>query len=235
LVETVGAGTGFFAPFIDGDDIARRYQKIVTSKRIRLDVTGWKYKLDKLYKEPKIMIRQAGVGLSATYDITSARCPQSIYIYRLTQESVNKGYKHEFLLAALLSRTMTYYIFKRYGEVDPAKAHAKLTHERLSSLPIPKVDFTSRDNKQIFDRIVGNMRALSEAKAAIGQSEDLSIEVDLRYLWGISATDGAYINSEFADLPESQGVRDLFPNGVPKARMVKNANGFYVGRNALVG
>jgi hypothetical protein len=220
LIETVDTGSGSFAQFVDGDDIARRYQKIVTSKRIRLGVTGWKYKPDKLYAEPKIMIRQAGVGLSATYDITSARCPQSVYIYRLTQEAVTEGYKHEFLLAALLSRTMAYYIFKRYGEVDPAKAHAKLTHERLSGLPVPNVDFTSQNSKRIFDRIVENTRALLEGRAVIGQSEDLANEVDLRYLWGISATDGAYINSEFADLPQSQVVRDLFPNGVPKARIV---------------
>ena len=102
----------------------------------------------------------------------------------------------------------------------PWKAHAKLTHERLSGLPIPNVDFSSQNNKRIFDRIVENTRALLEGRAIIGQSEDLAIEVDLRYLWGISATDGAYINSEFADLPQSQVVRDLFPNGVPNARMV---------------
>lgn len=218
LVETINSLDGSLVPFIDGDDIARRYQKIVPSKWMRLGVTGWEYKPDKLYAEPKILIRQAGVGLSATYDVTSARCPQSVYIYRLTQDEASKGYKHEFLLAALLSRTMAYYIFKRFAEVDPAKAHAKLTHERLSGLPIPNLDFNNKNNKQIYDRIVENTQSLLDGRATIGGAEDLAIEADLRKLWGISANDGAYINGEFADLPQSQAIHDLFPNGLPKGR-----------------
>jgi hypothetical protein len=220
LVETVKSPDGSWVSFIDGDDIARRYQRIAPSKWMRLAVTGWKYKPDKLYTEPKILVRQAGVGLFATYDVTSARCPQSVYIYRLNQEAVNSGHQHEFLLAALLSRTIAYYVFKRYAEVDPAKAHAKLTHERLSALPIPKVDFGSQDNRQIYERIVINARALLDGRVAIGGVEDLAIEVDLRSLWGISAMDGAYINGEFADLPESQVIHDLFPNGRPKGKPV---------------
>jgi hypothetical protein len=35
------------------------------------------------------------------------------YLYRLKPEMADQGYKHEFILAALLSRTMTYYVFKR--------------------------------------------------------------------------------------------------------------------------
>jgi hypothetical protein len=67
------------------------------------------------------------------------------YLYRLKPEMADQGYKHEFILAALLSRTMTYYVFKRFAEVDPARAHAKLTHARLESLPIPDVEFSSTE------------------------------------------------------------------------------------------
>lgn len=220
LVETMHNISGHSALFIDGDDIARRYQRISPSKRMRLGVAGWEYKPDKLYAKPKILIRQAGVGLSATYDTTLARCPQSVYIYRLTKEIATKGYKHEFILASLLSRTMTYYIFKRFSEVDPAKAHAKLTHERLSGLPIPNINFDNQGNKQIHDRIVKNARALLDGRAVVGGIEDLSIEIDLRNLWRISTTDGAYINGEFADLPQSQAIHDLFPDGIPKGIQV---------------
>jgi hypothetical protein len=220
LVETVRSSSSSSVAFIDGDDIARRYQKVIPSKWMRLGVTGWEYKPDKLYTEPKILIRQAGVGIFATYDLMSARCPQSVYIYRLTEQEATKGYKNEFLLAALLSRTIAFYIFKRFAEVDPAKAHAKLTHERLSGLPIPNVDFNNQNSKRAHDRIVENTRALLDGGASIGGSEDLEIEIDLRKLWGVSAPEGAYINSEFADLPQSQAIHDLFPNGVPKGRPV---------------
>jgi len=218
LVETAYSTTGSLAPFIDGDDIARRYQKVVPSKWMRLGASGWEYKPETLYAGTKIMIRQAGVGLFATCDVTGSRCPQSVYVYRLTEEATAKGHQHEFLLAALLSRTMAYYIFKRFAEVDPAKAHAKLTHERLAGLPIPRVDFDDRDSSQAYSRVVANVRELLDGRADLGGSEDLAIEVDLRKLWGLSGTDGAYINGEFSDLPDSQVIHDLFPNGRPRAR-----------------
>jgi hypothetical protein len=34
--------------------------------------------------------------------------------------------------------------------------------------------------------------------------------------WDLTSDDGAYINGEFFDVPASQVVRDLFPNGPPK-------------------
>lgn len=182
---------------------------------MRTGVAGWKYKPDSLYEGSKILIRQAGVGLTATYDVTSARCPQSIYIYRLKPEDIDTGYKHEYILAALLSRTMAYYIFKRFGEVDPAKAHAKLTHKRLSGLPIPNVDFSNKIAAKSFHTIVESSKALLQGQASIGGDEDLKIEWELRKLWGLSSDEGAYINGEFADLPASQNLRDLFPNGIP--------------------
>lgn len=62
-------------PFIDGDDVNRRWQKIVPSKWLRLNLPGWQYKTSELYKPPKILVRQAGVGLVATLDETNSRCP----------------------------------------------------------------------------------------------------------------------------------------------------------------
>ena len=65
-----------------------------------------------MYRPPKILIRQAGVGIFAALDETDSRCPQSVYVYRLRDGERAKGYKHEFVLAALLSRTMAYPVFK---------------------------------------------------------------------------------------------------------------------------
>ncbi len=136
------------APFIDGDDINRRYRLVAPQKYMRLDVPDWPYKPAELYSGDKLLIRQAGVGLVATVDRTGARCPQSVYMYRLRPEWAARGYTHEFVLGALLSRTAAYYIFKRFAETDPAKAHPKLTHERVPTSRCPRCHPTRERNTQ---------------------------------------------------------------------------------------
>jgi len=204
-----------FDPFIDGDDLARRYQRVEPSKWLNVAISGWAYKPAVLYSAPKVLVRQSGVGIVATLDATGARCPQSIYLYRINDEHASRGYRHEFLLAALLSRTLAYYVFKSFGEIDPAKAHAKLTHERLSSLPVPKVDFTVPSQRRVHDEICEAVRMLLDGSAPLGGAEDRRIESGLRELWGVTPVEGAYINSEFLDVPDSQIVRDLFPSRSP--------------------
>ncbi len=184
-------------------------------KRLRLDLSGFKYKKSSIARAPKILIRQAGVGLTATLEEHDARFPQSVYAYHLKPEWEAKGYRHEFVLGALLSRTLIYHVFKRFGEIDPARAHAKLTHERLKDLPIPTIDFGDREQKRRHDEIVDDVRKLLDGQASLGGPEDTRTELNLRTLWGLTADDGAYINSELSEAPDSQVLTDLFPNGRP--------------------
>lgn len=155
------------------------------------------------------------MGIVANIDYSDARCPQSIYLYRLTHEALAGGYTPEFVLAALLSRVQTYFIFKRFGEIDVAKAHPKLTHDRLASLPIPRLDGGQAARRTV-EAITADVRALLQGDAQLGGQEDLRIELSLRTLWHLDPSDGAYINGQFADIPPGQAVADLFPNGVPK-------------------
>jgi hypothetical protein len=139
-----------------------------------------------------------------------------VYWYRLKPEQLAVGYTHEFLLGVLLSRTMAYHIFKRFSEVDPARAHAKVTHERLRTFPIPRVDFDNSVEKQIHDKVVESVKKLLAGEARVGGPEDMQIDVALRQLWGLSPDDGLHIALELAQLPAGQVIRDLFPDGVPK-------------------
>lgn len=205
--------------YLDGDDISGRYTPLQPSKRMRLDLSGWTYKPTDLFSGPKIVIRQAGIGLTAGFDGTDARCPQSVYLYRLRPQLVEEGWSHEFILGALLSRVTAYYVFKRFGEVDPAKAHAKLTHTRLAELPIPKLDMKKTEHVSAHDTIVAGVRKLLAGGSPLGGGDDRMIETALRSLWGISPEDGAYINGEFFDVPDSQVVRDLFPKGPPSVHV----------------
>lgn len=211
------------APYIDGDDIAQRYRIVQPRRVIHLDFEGFSFKPADRYEAPKILIRQAGVGIMATIDSTGARCPQSVYWYRLKPEWAEAGYELEFLLAALLSRTMAYYVFKRFSEVDPARAHAKVTHERLSTFPIPKVDFDDPEQRDLYKTVVDGARRLLSGETPIGGADDMKIDVALRSLWGLTADDGLYINLELAQVPEGQVLRDLFPNGLPRHILTRAA------------
>jgi tRNA1(Val) A37 N6-methylase TrmN6 len=204
------------ALFIDGDDITTRYQIVSPKKLLRLDFKGFDFKGGDRYEKPKLLIRQAGVGLMATLDTTGARCPQSVYYYRLTHGAQSRGYANEFLLAVLLSRTIAFYVFKRFGEVDPARAHAKVTHERLSRIPVPDIDFDDPFQKGVHDEIVRSVTRLLGGEAEVGGQEDMRIDIALRELWGLSAENGLHINLELAQIPAGQVIRELFPQGAPK-------------------
>jgi hypothetical protein len=211
--------------FIDGDDITARYHVVKPNKLLRLDFDDFSFKDGSRYSRPKLLIRQAGVGLLATLDATSARCPQSVYYYRLTKNAEKEGYSNEYLLGVLLSRTIAYYVFKRFGEVDPARAHAKVTHERLSRFPVPTIDFEDRTQRALHDEVAKNVRLLLEGKAEPGGHEDMRIDIALRELWGLSADDGLYINLELARLPAGQAIRELFPQGPPKLVVTSDGAG----------
>jgi hypothetical protein len=107
-------------------------------------------------------------------------------------------------------------VFKRFAEVDPDKAHPKLTHTRLADLPIPSVALDNSESRELHDRIVEAVTNLLEGSDRLGGESDRSIEQDLRRLWGISPEEGSYINGEFGDLPYGQAIRELFPDGPPK-------------------
>ena len=205
--------------FYDGDDITCRYQKLDPKHWIRLDLPGWKSKEESKYTGPKLLIRQAGVGLLAALDYTDARCPQSVYAYRLKAELQDLGWRHEFVLATLLSRTMAYYVFKRWSEVDPDKAHPKVTHTRLGQLRVPRLDFSEKKHRRIHDEVVEAVLVLLSSTSPLDSVEDRRVEMLLRGLWGLAADDGAYINGEFFDLPSGQVVKSLFPAGVPRYRV----------------
>jgi hypothetical protein len=137
-------------------------------------------------------------------------------LYRLKSEWAEAGYTLEFILGVLLSRTMAYYIFKRFSEVDPARAHAKVTHQRLATLPVPVVDFADRQQRKQFNNVTESVRTLLQGEAKVGGPEDMLIDVELRKLWGLTPDDGLHVTLELAQLPTGQVIRELFPEGAPK-------------------
>jgi hypothetical protein len=201
-------------PYVDGGNLISRYDTPLR-RFIRTDLSPLDSRLLKraqLFRGPKILIRQAGVGVAATIVKDDSRCPQSVYIYRVTEEARLQGYSNEFILACLVSRIMNFIVMKRFGEIDPARAFAKLTHARIEALPIPNI--VEPEHKLVareVDELVEGM--LSERQ--LGGQADHRIESLLRRLWGIEPDEGRYINGFYSNLPDGQAVRDLFPDGAP--------------------
>lgn len=200
--------------FIDGFAIPTRYS-VPEVKYIREDLElDPPLKPADLHRGPKILIRQAGVGIAATVVRGNARCPQSVYIYRTPESAVKNGYSLEFVLACLCSRAMNYFILKSFGEIDPARAFSKLTHERMATLPIAQPGRLSAAERARLSSLVGLM--LGGGKN--GSSEDFEIEHIVTRAWGLSPAAVGYVNSVFSLVPEGQMVRSLFPDGPPKAQ-----------------
>src|SRR3954471_24732107 len=54
----------------------------------------------------------------------------------------------------ICSRAMNYVVLKSFGEIDPARAFAKLTHERMETLPIARADHLSAAERASLSRLV---------------------------------------------------------------------------------
>lgn len=203
----------FRTPYADGGSITQRYDAPVR-RYLRKDMLPMvpRLKDDGLFKGPKILIRQAGVGIAATLVDDDCRCPQSVYIYRVTEAARSAGYSEHFILGCLVSRTMNYILMKRFAEIDPARAFAKVTHARIGVLPIPKIGYAG--SEQIVKDIETDV-AIMLATQAYGSEADHRIERRLRSLWHIGAEEGRHINGFFSTLPDGQAVSALFPNGAP--------------------
>jgi N-6 DNA Methylase/TaqI-like C-terminal specificity domain len=203
--------------YIDGRALIQRYGRPLR-RYMRTDLSPLLpmalRKPADLFKGPKILIRQAGVGVAATLVDDDCRCPQSIYIYRVTKNARDKGYQNEFILACLVSRTMNFIVMKRFAEIDPARAFAKLTLARIEALPIPNL--ASNDARVIARDVSALARGLLSG-AELGGELDQKIEILLRRLWEIGPDEGRYINGFFSSLPDGQAVAGLFPEGVPAA------------------
>jgi hypothetical protein len=199
-------------PFVDGDDINRRYKAISPKKHFMVGHDSWDAKDESFYKSPKVFIRQAGVGLNAMLDLQlDAYCPQSVYTWQIQDKWQKQGYDHRFLYACLQSRMLAFFVSKKFGEVDPDRAHAKLTITRIKQLPIPKVDFSNQDEKDYHDEICDLVDKMLKS-GSVGSRIDFKIDNLIRELWGLSNEDAKHIHSELKALPKSQPLKELYPS-----------------------
>lgn len=200
-------------PFVDGDILNTRYARL-TYHSIDTSLKNVNYKNEELYKGPKILLRQAGVGVCATIDKTDAYCPQSVYIYKIKREVKKKGYTLEYLLAILCSRVMQYVVYKEFSNLDSAEPHVKLIHDKIERLPIPKLDFSNKGDRAIHDGIQKTVGIVLKEKKLTAEANE-EIEELVARAYGLSPAQRAYVHSQFHMVHYNSAVEALFPEGIP--------------------
>jgi hypothetical protein len=198
--------------YIDGDSINDRY-KALNYKYLLTGFPGIDYKDDAWYRDPKVVIRQAGIGMTVGYDDRGAYCPQSVYIYRITAPYA-QNIDNRFLFAVLNSRVFLYYVFKKFAEIDASQAFSKMTHARLRKLIIPVRNWETPEWMEEHDKIVRLVQVMLGGRPN-GCSEDYEIERSIAKLYGLSLSDVAYINSQLGLAPYHQAMQRVFPAGPP--------------------
>lgn len=213
------------AYYIDGDGMGTRYRNPQYAY-IELGLNGVNYKPPGYYRSPKILIRQAGVGLTVCYDDRNAYCPRSVYIYSPSDSAAQDYgdaeaetawsvvFDAKFLLGVLNSRIFHYYLFKRYAEVDAAQAFSKVNHEKLAPLPIPVRFWNTTKWRENHDRIVSLVDEMMESHA-IGGAADWEIERILTEMYGLDEDDRKHIMGQFGLMEYHQAVQSLFPDRRP--------------------
>ena len=156
-------------PFFSGGDFARYTVPAITKYIKVMDI---RKPHDPLYGS-KIVVRQVGNIITATYDYLGCVIPQSVY----TIACENAEYEMEYLLALLNSSLFNYIYRHKYKtkEIFP-----RILLENLKSLPIA---FAS---KNIRGSIVEKVEAIHRAKAANPAANTSALESEIdRMVYGL--------------------------------------------------
>jgi type I restriction-modification system DNA methylase subunit len=185
-----------------GEDVSR--YELSKPRWIRLGVPNVDYKSPDLYAPPKLLIRQAGVGINAAVDETDAYCLQSAYVYRVREGVDADPY---FFLACLCSRAMLFF-YHRYTNQTEWQSFPRLVHSTLQKMPLP-------DPSLIED----SLRAEIEEKARQRMGEhhleahdiDLEIEDLTMRAYGLSPSERQRITRTLRSVQRLRVIREMFP------------------------
>lgn len=189
-------------PLYIGEHVSRYHLR--SPHWIRLDVPNIPYKDPALYAAPKLLIRQAGVGVNVAVDESDAYCLQSVYVYRV-RDGIDAG--PYFFLACLASRAMLFY-FHRHTNQTEWQSFPKLVHTTLQQLPLPdpaRVDVT--------------LRQAIEEKAKLRMGLDLdeahNLDLELEHLvmevYGLDPLERQRIIRTLRSVQRLRVIREMFP------------------------
>jgi hypothetical protein len=200
------------ALYVDGTDVNR--YRIERRRRIDISKDGINYKDGNLYASPKIVFRQAGIGITATLDLDwNAYVPQSVYIFRLREDrdTEHERYRLSYFLGVLNSRVMLYYYFKKTGQVE-WQSFPRWTLGRVLGLPVPRIDWTDPRQIRMHDAIADAVEELVRRGGTGNPEEDLHIEQLVMTLYALDDGDRARVWTTLRAVQKLQIVREVLPD-----------------------
>ena len=192
-------------PIYLGEDVQR--YRFEDPAWIRMGVPNINYKSDELYAAPKLLIRQAGVGVNAAIDETDAVCLQSVYVYRV-REGV--GIDPYYLLGCLCSRSMLYF-FHRLTNQTEWQSFPKLVHKTLQRLPLPDPRKAGSKAQKNHDAIAKLARERMGRRAEDAHDLDLEIERLVMDAYELAPTQRQRILNTLRSVQRLQVIREMFP------------------------
>jgi hypothetical protein len=162
------------------------------------------YKSSDLYTAPKLLIRQAGVGINVAVDESDAYCLQSAYVYRVRDDLDAGPY---FFLACLASRAMLFY-FHRYTNQTEWQSFPKLVHSTLQQLPLPDPDGVDADLRVSIEE-----KARQRMGLDLEAAHDLDLEIEhlVMEVYGLSAPQRQRIIRTLRSVQRLRVIREMFP------------------------
>ncbi len=195
-------GNGWQALYL-GEHISR--YELSEPRWIRLNVPNVNYKDPALYASPKLLIRQAGVGVNAAVDESGAYCLQSAYVYRVREEVQAGPY---FFLACLCSRAMLFY-FHRHTNQTEWQSFPKLVHSTLHQLPLP-------DPAQVDDSLLGAIDEKAKLRMGVDplQAHELDLEIEdlVMKAYGLEPEERQRIVRTLRSVQRLRVIREMFPS-----------------------
>lgn len=153
--------------------VGEHIKRYTLSPSLWIDIgrSGINYKSDEIYQDPKIVIRKTGIGISSSIDYTNSYTNQVVYIFSLSQSSVDLPL--EFYLALINSRIIFFYITMMNGE-NEWKSHPYITQTQVLNIPVPNL--ATLNNEQL-----ETIHKLSlELKNYLSKGKELTSKLDAK-------------------------------------------------------
>ena len=136
-------------PTLKGDSIGRYVKrKGYWFEFKKENITGRTTDIIKLGAKPKLLMRKTGDQIIATFDDSGVYPEQSLYFLYSFQPQLSP----KFILGILNSRLMSFYY--RAKALTNKKSIPQVKKADLDILPFPPIDFSSKEDRTIHDRMV---------------------------------------------------------------------------------
>ncbi|NQT29184.1 MAG: N-6 DNA methylase [Candidatus Saganbacteria bacterium] len=205
-----------YKPLLVGEHI-KRYN-IASQLWIATNKNGINYKEMSLYKDPKILIRKTGLGISASIDFSGALTNQVVYILK-PRSSIEHTFPQELFLSIINSRAIFYYLAKKFGETE-WRSHPYLTQKQILDLPLPNLTKQDTSTSYKINKLVNLVSPYLKTNKGLPNDIDAKVENIISQLYCLSKNNYRFIYKALDEaeqlLPikalKNIGINDIFNN-----------------------